>query len=197
MYKLYSVAYPIIWTFLKIFHPWKYKGAENIPEGAVLICGNHTSLGDPFYVMCSAGFKTKLRIMAKDELMRIPVLGYLLKNAGVIGIKRGKSDVGAIKEGMRTLKNGEKLLIFPEGTRVKEGQSAEIHTGAAMFATRTGVPILPVYISPDKKWFRTTHVVFGQPYTPEFEGKRPTSEDYERISEDLMARIKALGGEVS
>lgn len=53
-------------------------------------------------------------------------------------MKRGKADVGAIKEAMRVLKNGEKLLLFPEGTRVKEGETGEAHTGAAMFATRTG-----------------------------------------------------------
>lgn len=197
MNKVYGIAFPLIWTFLKIFHPWSMEGRENIPAGGVLLCGNHTSLGDPLYVVVSAGFRTQLRIMAKAELMKVPVLGFLLKKAGVIGIKRGKSDVAAIKESMRVLKSGEKLLLFPEGTRVKEGESGVAHSGAAMLATRTGVPILPVYISPNKKWFRTTRVIFGQPFIPGFEGKRPTSEDYERISEDLMVRIKALGGEIS
>ena len=94
---------------------------------------------------------------------------------------------------MRVLKNGERLLLFPEGTRVRDGETGEAHTGAAMFATRTGAPIVPVYISPRKRWFRKTAVIFGQPYHPEFEGRRPTPEDYQRIADELMERIRALG----
>lgn len=196
MNKFYAVLYPIIWIFLKLFHPWTAVDRENLPEGGVLICGNHTSLGDPLYVLCCIGHKPQCHVVAKEELMNIPVLGFLLKKAGIIGIKRGKSDVAAIKESMRVLKNGEKLLLFPEGTRVKEGETGEGHTGAALLATRTGVPILPVYIQPKKRWFRKTTVIFGQPYQPEYEGRRPTPEDYHRITDDLMDRIHKLGGQL-
>lgn len=195
MNKFYAVLFPILWLFMKIFHPWKETGRNHIPEGGALLCGNHTSAGDPFYVVCAAGHRPQLRIMAKEELMHLPVVGLILKGVGVIGVKRGKADVGAIKEGMRILKNGEKLLLFPEGTRVKEGEVGQAHTGAAMFATRTGVPIVPVYISPKKRWFRKTEVIFGEPYQPEFEGRKPTPEDYQRIADDVMDRIRALGGD--
>lgn len=192
MNKLYAVLYPILWLYMKLFHPWRVLGRENIPEGGVLLCGNHTTLGDPLYVVCAIGHIPQVRVMAKEELMRVPVLGLLLRRAGIIGVDRGKADVGAIKEGMRALKNGEKLLIFPEGTRVKEGETGQAHTGAAMFATRTGVPILPVYISPKKRRFRKTDVVFGEPYRPSYEGRRPTPTDYERIAEEVMERIRGL-----
>jgi len=99
----------------------------------------------------------------------------------------------AVKEAMRVLRNGERLMMFPEGTRVKEGDVSQIHTGAALFATRTNVPLLPVYISPKKRLFHKTLVVFGTPYYPTFAGKKSTSEDNQRIAEDLMARIRALG----
>lgn len=195
MNKMYSVLYPIIWSFMKIFHPWTVEGWEKLPKGGVLICGNHTSLGDPLYVLCGISHKPQCHVMAKEELMKVPVLGWLLKKAGIIGVKRGKSDVGAIKECMRVLKKGEPLLMFPEGTRVKEGEVGEGHTGAAMLATRTGVPIMPVYIQPKKRWFRKTKVIFGEPYVPEFEGPKPTPEDYKRITDDLMERIQKLGGQ--
>lgn len=193
MNKLYAVLYPIIWIYMKVFHPWRAVGRENIPEGGVLFCGNHTTLGDPLYVVCAIGHRPQLRVMAKEELMRIPVLGFILRHVGVIGVERGKADVGAIKEGMRALKSGEKLLLFPEGTRVKEGETGQAHTGAAMFATRTGVPILPVYISPKKRRFHRTDVVFGEPYQPSFEGARPRPADYERIAADIMEHIRRLG----
>ena len=191
--KVYSVLYPIIWIFMRIFHPWKAVGVENIPEGAALICGNHTSLGDPLYVVCAMGGKRQTHVMAKAEIMKWPVIGFLLKKAGIIGVNRGKSDMASVKECMRVLKNGEKLLMFPEGTRVKEGETSEAHTGAAMFSTRTGTPLMPVYIAAKKRIFRKTAVVFGEPYHPEFEGRRPNAEDYQRIADDLLARVRALG----
>ena len=192
MNKWYSVLYPIVWFFFSIFHPVRCVGREQLPEGGALLCGNHTCMSDPLCVVFAIGHQPQCRVMAKEELMGIPVLGWLLKKAGIIGVKRGRADVGAIKEAMRALKNGEKLLLFPEGTRVEEGGEGTAHTGAALLATRTGVPIVPVYIPRKKKWFRRTRVVFGAPYRPEFEGRRPTAEDYERISAELMGRIYAL-----
>lgn len=193
MNKLYAVLYPLVWIFMRIFHPVKVWGRENIPEGGVLLCGNHTTLGDPIYVVCAIGHKPQVRVMAKEELMHAFFIGFILRHVGVIGVKRGKADVGAVKEGMKALKNGEKLLLFPEGTRVREGETAEAHTGAAMFSTRTGVPLLPVYITPKKRLFRKIDVIFGEPYMPEFQGRRPTPDDYERIAKDLMVRIHKLG----
>lgn len=193
MNKLYAALYPLIWIYMRIFHPWRVHGRERLPEGGVLLCGNHTTLGDPLYVVCAVGRKPQLRVMAKDELMHVPFIGFILRHAGIIGIKRGKADVGAVKAGLKALKNGEKLLLFPEGTRVKEGETATVHTGAAMFATRTGVPILPIYITPKKRRFHPTDVFFGEPFVPTVPGRRATPEDYERISDELMARIRSLG----
>ena len=86
-----------------------------------------------------------------------------------------------------------KLLLFPEGTRVHEGESVEAKTGAAMFATRTGVPLLPVYIPRKKKWFGRNTVVIGEPYQPVFAGRKPTPEELDIISVDLMDRVRKLG----
>ena len=192
MNKLYAAVYPMVWIFMKVFHPWKAVGLEKFPEGAALLCGNHSTFGDPVYVVCCLGRRRQVHVMAKEEVIKWPVLGFLLKKAGMFGVKRGRADVSALKEALRVLKGGERLLMFPEGTRVKEGETSEAHTGAAMFSTRTGAPLVPVYIQPQKRLFRRTTVVFGEPYHPEFEGRKPTSEDYRRIADDLMVRIRVL-----
>ena len=192
MNVVYAIIYPFVWIFMKIFHPWRAIGLENLPEGAALLCGNHTTAGDPLYVVCCLGRRRQIHVMAKEEVMKWPVIGFILKKAGIFGVKRGKADVAALKEALRVLKGGERLLMFPEGTRVKEGEASEAHTGAAMFATRTGAPLVPIYIPPKKRIFRKTTVVFGEPYHPEFEGRKPTPEDYRRIADDLMVRIRAL-----
>lgn len=187
--------YALVWPFFNLFHPHKIYGRENIPQRdqAALLCGNHTTLSDPLYILYSMGGKNHPRIMAKAELLRIPVLGFLLKKFGVFGVERGKSDVGAIKEAIRVLKGGQKLLMFPEGTRFKEGETHEAKTGAAMLALRTGVPVVPIWIPAKKRWFKRTPVVFGAPYYPTLPGEgRPTPEDYRRVADDLLTRIMAL-----
>lgn len=191
--RFYHFLYTVIWPFFNLFHPVRAVGRENIPEGAVIICPNHTRASDPFFVLFAFGRKHVMRAMAKIEVMRLPVVGWILSKAGVFGVDRGAADVNAVKTALRFLKEGNKLLMFPEGTRVGEGENVEAKTGAAMFSVRTGTPILPVYIPAKKNWFRPTTVVIGQPFTPQVAGRKGTSEEYHAIAEDLMSRIRALG----
>lgn len=191
--RFFCALYTVVWPFFNLVHPVKAIGRENIPEGAALICPNHTRASDPFFVLFAFKRKHIMRAMAKAEIMRVPVIGWLLGKAGVFGVERGSADINAVKTALRVLKDGYKLLMFPEGTRVGEGESVEAKTGAAMFAVRTGSPIIPVYIPAKKRWFRPTTVVIGQPYYPQVAGRKGTSEEYRAISDELMERIRALG----
>jgi 1-acyl-sn-glycerol-3-phosphate acyltransferase len=191
----FRALYTIAWPFFRLCHPVRAIGKENIPDGPAVICPNHTTMGDPFYVVFAFGRKYPMRAMAKIQIMRVPVIGWLLGKAGVFGVDRGHGDRKAIKTALTLLKDGNKLLIFPEGTRVHEGEEVAAKTGAALFATRTGVPMLPVYIQPKKAWFRPCTVVIGKPFYPEFEGRKPTSGELDLITEDLMHRVRALGEE--
>ena len=191
--RFYGMLYAVIWPFFNLVHPVKAVGRENIPEGAALICPNHTKASDPFFVLFAFKRRHIMRAMAKAEIMRVPVIGRILGKAGVFGVDRGSADINAVKTALRVLKEGYKLLMFPEGTRVGEGESVEAKTGAAMFAVRTGAPIIPVYIPAKKHWFRPTTVVIGQPYYPQVAGRKGTSEEYRAISDELMERIHALG----
>lgn len=191
--RFFHALYAVVWPFFNLVHPVKAVGRENIPEGAALICPNHTRASDPFFVLYAFKRKHIMRAMAKAEIMRVPVIGWVLRKAGVFGVERGTADINAVKTALRVLKNGYKLLLFPEGTRVGEGESVEAKTGAAMFAVRTGSPIIPVYVPAKKRWFRPTTVVIGQPYYPQVAGRKGTSEEYRAISDELMERIYALG----
>lgn len=189
----YPLLYCVVWPFFKLFHPSKAIGREHIPEGAAILCPNHTRMSDPFFVVFAMGLSIRPRVMAKAELMGVPVIGWILKKAGVFAVERGKSDVGAVKEAIKCLKGGDKLLLFPEGTRHKDGTIDESgKTGAAMFAVRTGSPIVPIYIPAEKRWFRPTPVVFGEPFFPQTEGRKGSAEEYKAIAKELMSRIAAL-----
>jgi len=198
MRRWYTFIYCLIYPFFNLVHPTRAIGMEHLPESGALLCANHTKASDPFFIVFAFGLKRQMSAMAKAEIMKVPVVGWLLKKAGIIGVERGKADVGAIKSAMKMLKAGGHLIMFPEGTRVAEGQEEdhEAKTGAAMLATRTGVPIVPVYIPRKKKWFRPTTIVIGEAYHPAFEGKRATPDDYRAIADDLMERIFALAEQV-
>ena len=197
MDAMFHFLYVVIWPFFNLFRPVKAIGRENIPEGPAVICPNHTTAGDPFYVVFAFGYRYPMRAMAKIQIMRVPVIGWLLSKAGVFGVDRGAADMKAVKTALKFLKDGDKLLMFPEGTRVHEGEHVEAKTGAALFAARTGVPLLPVYIQPHKRLFRSNTVVIGEPYHPTFAGRKPTAEELQVIAPDLLDRVHALGESIS
>ncbi len=188
----YSVVYHLAFPFYYLAHPFKTKGLEHIPQGSAVIAGNHSDMADPVVTCLGLGMGRQVRPMAKMELRRLPIIGWMLEQAGAIFVDRGNADLKAVKTAMKHLKEGGRLLVFPEGTRVKEGETVEAKDGAALMATRTGSPLIPVYIPRKKPWFRTTTVVFGEPFYPQFEGRKPTSEELDAITRELMSRIRKL-----
>ncbi len=191
MNLMYRFLYCLVWPFFNLLHPVRVIGRENIPAGSALICANHTRNSDPLFILFAIKRKTTLRIMAKEEMRRWPIVGPLLHRADLmIWVKRGQNDIGAIKAALKTLKEGRKLLIFPQGTRSED--IGEGKTGAAMMAIRGGVPIVPLYIPAKKRWFARTPVVIGEAYMPFTEERKATTEDYRVVTETLMGRIAAL-----
>ena len=193
MDRWYHFLSAVIWPIFNLMRPLRVHGKEHIPEGAAVICPNHTTIGDPFYVVFAFGSQYPMRAMAKIQIMRVPFIGWSLSKAGVFGVDRGHADMKAVKTALKFLKDGNKLLMFPEGTRVHQGEDVEAKTGAAMFAARTGVPLLPVYIQPEKKLFRRNDVVIGEPFRPQFAGRKPTADELDAITHELMDRIHKLG----
>lgn len=185
----YKLIYYITRPFIGVLFPQKNIGRDNIPEGPALICANHSSGLDALMLPYAMGKGIYLRIMAKHELKKIPVIGWILGKAGVIFVRRGERDIDSFKNSMRALKSGEKLALFPEGTRVRGDDSVAAKTGAVHMAARAGVPIVPVYIPREKKIFRPSRIVIGQPYYIKVEARG----DFEGHAQELMNRIWALG----
>ena len=189
---IYILAYIILWPVFRIIKPTRCINHRNIPKGGALYCANHTRMSDPLFVAYAMGWPHQIHVMAKEEVMHWPIIGWILRHGGIFGVKRGQADVAAVRTAMKYLKDGEKLLMFPEGTRHLDGEFGDSKTGAAMLAVRTGVPIVPVYLPAEKRWFRFTPVAFGEPYHPKVAGRKGTTEEYRAIAEDLMERIEAL-----
>lgn len=189
----YKLLYTIVRPFIGLYYPMKFIGRENIPEDGALVCANHSSAVDPFFIAFALTKKRQIRAMAKESLMNVFLIGKLLKLVGTFGVRRGASDIHAVKYAMEQLNKGEYVALFPEGTRVKSREEGEPKTGAAMLACRTGVNVLPIYIPMKKRPFRINRVYIGQPYRMIPQGKRATSAEYERFTAELMDKIYEAG----
>jgi len=190
----YKIVVTILYPIFKLLFRMKVLGRENIPEGASVVCVNHTSMADPIFIALAFGNKEKFAFMSKKELFKNPILKWFLTSVGAFPVDRGAADLGTIRSSISALKAGKKLLIFPEGTRVKGGtsNSDEVKNGVAMIALRASVPMLPVYLSTKKKIFGRTYIVIGKPVFPE-KREGTSSENYKRISTEVFDSILAMG----
>ena len=143
----------------------------------------------------------RLHIMAKEELFQNPLLGWLLKKVGAFPVSRGNNDISTVRTAIQVLKEGDNLLIFSEGTTIRngigyiDGLPPQAKAGVAMIGVRTGATLVPVFVDGEKKLFHKTRIIFGDPYEPHYTGRRGTSEEMQKIADDLLAAAYALGGQ--
>ena len=173
----------------------RVEGVENIPRGeAFVVCANHQSNLDP--PMLGVCMPVRLRYMAKEELFRNPVFGNLIRALGAFPIKRGKSDIGALRASMKMIQAGEPVAVFPEGGRSHKGYMRKGKQGAALIAVKSGVNILPVGISGTYRPFHRITVRIGAviPLDAYF-GKKLEAGDLQELTDaQIMPAIAALSG---
>jgi 1-acyl-sn-glycerol-3-phosphate acyltransferase len=145
-----------------------------------------------------------LHFMAKAELFRIPLFGWLIRRVNALPVKRGTADPSALRMSMRVLEEGGALLVFPEATRTPEGVIGEGRPGAGMLAVLSGVPVVPAYIEGSgrawpkgRRFPRPTkvRVRFGRPMQFKPDESRGRKEQYAAASRAMMAAIANLKDE--
>lgn len=192
----YKIAIAVLSPIFKLLFRMKVVGRENIPEGAAVVCVNHTSMADPIFVAVAFGVKEKFGFMSKKELFKNSVFAWFLRSLGAFPVDRGAADLATIRSSIAALREGKKLLIFPEGRRVKGGaeNSDDVKNGVAMIALRASAPMVPVYLSTKKRIFGRTYVVIGKPVIPE-KREGTSAENYKRISTEVFDSILTMGEE--
>ena len=125
--------------------------------GPVILASNHVSNLDGVVLgaWLVPRIPRRIHMLGKKEMFDWPVIGYVARNGGVHPVDRGGADVEAFRLAQRILEQGHILLIFPEGTRSRDGRLQEARDGLAMLALRTGAPIVPIGVADsDHVWPR-------------------------------------------
>ncbi len=159
----------------------KVSGKEhlNACEGQkFIICSNHIHFIDPVIVAVQRFARRRAVIIAKVELFKHPLASWFFHKLNVVPVDRGKGDTDTLDEVQRKMEEGSPLLIFPEGTRSKDGKLLPLKSGALFIAAATGATIVPCSVSLcGKKRLRPFigkyHIRFGEPLTPQMLGMDP------------------------
>ncbi len=128
--------------------PVRLDGLDNIPAGKpCVLVSNHASAAD--IPILFGSLPIQFRIIAKDSLFHIPVLGWCMRLAGYISVNRSnpKKAIRSLKKAARQIREGYPAVVFPEGTRTLTGELQPFKTGAFLLAIESGVPVVPVGIS--------------------------------------------------
>jgi 1-acyl-sn-glycerol-3-phosphate acyltransferase len=174
------------------------RGLENVPAsgGCVLAC-NHLSNFDPWPLGMPLWPTRWLRFMAKSELYWWP-LRLVLNAAGAFRVRRGVGDQEAMETAVRLAREGEVVVMFPEGTRRKKGllkkHEARARSGAARIALEAGVPLVPAAVAGTDKLLSLgpLRIVFGAPIELDDLPVDDLRNSAQTATERLMARIAEL-----
>ena len=198
---IFRFARGLLSGFLGMWFRIRVVGAENEPEeGGFIVCANHTAASDAIAV-AYAFRKHQIRLMAKKELFKIPVVAQVIRLLGAFPVDRSGKDVGAIKGAVELVKQGKCMGMFPQGHRYPgvDPRTTPVKNGAALISTRCEADVVPVFIlrkDHTPKLFRRTWVVIGEKIPYESFGYDPeASGEYARITNEIFDRICTMGEE--
>ena len=199
------VYWPVRWVVkpaILVYFRLRRLGTEHIPEGGVILASNHRSFLDPFAIGCCLG--RPIYFVAKQELFKNPMLGWILNCLGAFPIKRGASDDESVATSLALLERGQAVVIFPEGTRIRTGSLASPKRGVGRLALQSGKPVVPIAVTNSERARRgwrirpvRVHLRFGPALTfPRVDDPSPflAGEVTERIWPCVELQWEWLGG---
>lgn len=193
--KFYDLLGVVLRPAYKLVFPGsKVTGAENIPdEGGIVVCANHIHWNDCLYLAAKVRNR-RITYLSKVEAMNNRFTRWLLgeKGLGAISVRRGESDLAAVRACLECVKSGNALGIFPQGTRSRDNTPTPMLTGVSMIAMRAGAPIIPIYIDGPYRLFKRVDVRIGAPIDISDLGRRADAATLQTITDRIATAIWSM-----
>jgi 1-acyl-sn-glycerol-3-phosphate acyltransferase len=140
----YALLWCPCWVISQVWFRYRYTGRSNVPRiGPVLLVSNHQSHLDP--VLVGIACPRQLKFLARHGLFFWP-LSWLIRSLGAVPIDRDRGALAGMKTTLKLLKQGEAVLVFPEGTRTPHGRLQPLLPGFCALARRSGATVVPIAI---------------------------------------------------
>lgn len=201
MLLTYWIGYRVFRELSHGLHDFRIIGAERLRfSGPALLACNHVSFLDPPYI--GQAFDEPIHYFARKTLFDHPLAGWLLRRWQAIPIDREKPDASSLKATIRLLREGKKVLIFPEGTRSPDDTLQPAEAGVGLFIAKSAAPVLPMRIFGTHEAYprgaKTLHparvtLVVGEPWQPDLSAATLNGRDlYQSLADEVMRRIGEL-----
>ena len=204
--NLYWIGWSLSRAIAWFFGRWSVQGARNVPKtGGFIFAPNHISYLDPS--VTSGAIFRQVHFMAKEELFKHRVLGFILRASGVFPVRRGTADRAAIRKAIGLLNAGRVVGIFPEGTRSEDSNLRKPGQGLGLIVLKAKAPVLPMAIIGTNQVLRRGSVVLhfgkikiniGKPLDfSDLYDRESDRAAIEKIGRRTMAAIAKLREEIS
>ncbi len=192
--KLMNVLRIVIIPAYFLLKPFKYYGNRKVKDGGCIYICNHYSVFDCIYVANTTW--ECVHFVAKRPIFESKFLGPFARSIKAISANRDGSDVRTLMNCLKCLKNGEKVAIFPEGTRNKTNEvMLPFYHGAAIMSIKSKTPIVPMLVYSRPRLFRRTHIIMGEPFElSEYYDKKLTDEELDCANQrlwDVLMELRA------
>lgn len=195
------MIYWILWIlcapWVALFFPTRVIGKKyyKATKGEkTIFSANHQSLNDP--IILKVRVNPNFKLMAKDSLFKNKLFGSVLRKLGAYPVNRGGNDIEAVKTTLGYLKKNKHVVIFPEGTRIDDGDMDALKDGVATFAMKTDSYVVPAIFKKKPRFFSFNSILIGKPFKfsdfEEFRGVKVTKELIQKGSKLLSEKLKYL-----
>ncbi|HEV2434754.1 MAG TPA: lysophospholipid acyltransferase family protein [Verrucomicrobiae bacterium] len=207
MNRSYRLGWIFFRTLYATYFRWRVFNPERVPEtGGVILASNHASFLDPPLV--GAGLKRGINYLARESLFRFPGVGALLRSWSAVPVDRDGGGAAGLKAILDRLLAGDGIILFPEGTRTRDGNLQPARSGIGLVVIKSSAPVVPVRVFGTYEAYGRhirfprpgrIAVKYGQPMT--FEKLRAEAKDcskarlkeiYQQIADEIMAAIAKL-----